>query len=681
MVIRMNAGLFVPGCCLALTVLGALPVAACGPHFPNRLLDDGDAGVLQMPVGVFTTELARVTGPRTDAWNPLSGVNAGSVSGALASATLAWEERRAAEDRGDRALLAWDAVFGAWAGTGPAPAVPTGIAPEYGRALTGAMLWLDGRREAAVARWEQVFELPPDERRFRSVWTAFMLGRACRELGRTGEAIGWFRKTRELIDAGLVDGRGLDVAVVGWEARAELDLSHYERATELYFEHLAAGDPTAFNSLRFVALKLWAGEQDSFPALVRNDAVRRLLVVYAVAYLPDPAPLLDALERAGVRDEALADRLAWAAYAGGDYDAARRWLALAPDASPVASLVKARLLLRSGDVAAATAQLRRIVRAFPEAVGTERWGGAWLDSGMWDLAAEPFGERLRGELGVLALARRDYVEALDLLLRGGYWHDAAYVADRVLTTPELKAYVDREFPTADSSVVDRFIADDAYQNDMGPVAANIRYLLGRRLVRDGRLDEAASYMPGAVTADLKALAAATGAAARARGGERAAALWRAACITRYRGMELMGFELDPDFATFGGAYEWPILPDRVAARTNRLVRASGDELKRAAGSAPAVDQRFHYRFIAADLAWQAASLMPDNSDETARVLCLAGVWLKDRYPASATRFYRALTTRCGTTVLGRQAAARKWFPELEVDAGRLLEEGRTAAGF
>src|SRR5262245_18541146 len=48
-----------------------------------------------------------------------------------------------------------------------------------------------------------------------------------------------------------------------------------------------------------------------------------------------------------------------------------------------------------------------------------------------------------GELGVLRLARREYTQALAALLRSGFWMDAAYVAERVLTADELKTYVDR----------------------------------------------------------------------------------------------------------------------------------------------------------------------------------------------------------------------------------------------
>ncbi|WZB74500.1 hypothetical protein WJ972_28555 [Achromobacter insuavis] len=61
---------------------------------------------------------------------------------------------------------------------------------------------------------------------------------------------------------------------------------------------------------------------------------------------------------------------------------------------------------------------------------------------------------------MLSLSRGQYVEALDQLYRAAaagdgapppeegwplspYWNDAAYVAERVLTTDETKAYVDR----------------------------------------------------------------------------------------------------------------------------------------------------------------------------------------------------------------------------------------------
>ena len=87
-----------------------------------------------------------------------------------------------------------------------------------------------------------------------------------------------------------------------------------------------------------------------------------------------------------------------------------------------------------------------------------------------------FEQSASGDLGGLHLARGDFVQALDILLTGRLWEDAAYVAERVLTANELKAYVDKQ-------------QTGSNQDEM----AKLRYLLGRRLAREDRYAEAAQY--------------------------------------------------------------------------------------------------------------------------------------------------------------------------------------------
>ena len=60
----------------------------------------------------------------------------------------------------------------------------------------------------------------------------------------------------------------------------------------------------------------------------------------------------------------------------------------------------------------------------------------------------------------------------------------------------------------------------------------------------------------------------------------------------------------------------------------------------------------------------AARLMPDNDIGTARVLCEAGTWLKNRDPQATDRFYKALVRRCGRTGIGRETDQLRWFPPL-----------------
>jgi hypothetical protein len=136
-------------------------------------------------------------------------------------------------------------------------------------------------------------------------------------------------------------------------------------------------------------------------------------------------------------------------------------------------------------------------------------------------------------------------------------------------------------------------------------------------------------------------------------------------------MELMGTELEPDWAIHGGSYECGIVSkDRTNSELPQL-RASKNELTRCEAASPAPDFRFHYRYTAAAIAWQAAALLPNNSDETAKVLWTAGCWLKNRDPENADVFYKSLVRRCRKTALGEEADRIRWFPELD-ESGKII---------
>ena len=48
-------------------------------------------------------------------------------------------------------------------------------------------------------------------------------------------------------------------------------------------------------------------------------------------------------------------------------------------------------------------------------------------------------------MGTLYISQKHYIEAIDSLIRGGYWEDAAYIAERILTIDELKKVSDEIF--------------------------------------------------------------------------------------------------------------------------------------------------------------------------------------------------------------------------------------------
>ncbi len=135
--------------------------------------------------------------------------------------------------------------------------------------------------------------------------------------------------------------------------------------------------------------------------------------------------------------------------------------------------------------------------------------------------------------------------------------------------------------------------------------------------------------------------------------EQARALFHAAWIARYQGMELMGTEIGPD-NTYqeGGFSAGDLAMARLTGKEPTIEGVDGDssepikfglpvtaqEKERLKATKLVVERRFHYRFVAAGLAWKAAALLPDQAKETADVLNAAGKWLVTKHEKQAARF-------------------------------------------
>lgn len=691
---------------------GARAARACGPFFPNQVLLEGDGRLLAPPVGDLSVEVGKLKPkamtagpavPPTDE-NPYRQsieVDQADLAGALKSAKV--DPARAEAILRDyaklRAALAEGRQRPRWGGDeekagrpaipglhDPSLTVPAGLPAEFDLYIRGLLAFRRGQAEAAREKWLALLALPPEQRKMRSVWAAYMMGRSFDREGaaewNAEEETRWYARARDLAREGFSDHLGLAVASVGWEAKAELFRGKADRAVELYLVQADAGDPTAVASLRVATRDVLAGDA----AMLRRAAARPIVARAVNASLvSSPArgamteipPLkaaathawLEVLEAAGARDVGGADLCAWAAYQAGDAAAAKRWVERAPADAPVAQWIRAKLLLRAGKVDAALEALAKAARLFP---AQEEWSPD--DRECWDDVSSPAG-LVRGDSALLRMARREYVASLDALLRGGYWLDAAYVAERVLTPDELKQYVDKTWPVPAEPAPPATEPDGDYHRQRAQAragaATNIRELLARRLTRLGRWREAGGYFSAKLrpTLDAYVKAIRAGNDASHAKSARADSLWEAAKIARHQGMDLLGTELDPDWRVFSGSYD---LGDAGKARTERkpplhLAGTTPDEAARANSHRASPDLRFHYRYIAAEHAWAAAALMPDESEETARRLCVAGGWLKGRDPAAAEKFYKALVTRCGRTALGREAAKAKWFPKLADD--------------
>ncbi len=558
----------------------------------------------------------------------------------------------------------------------PKVEIPVGLPGEIDDYLQGAVAYHQGDLTAARAAWKRLLDRPAAERRRRTTWAAFMLGRSAVESD-PEEAVRWLRKTRELA-AGFPDPLGLAAASLGWEARAEMQRNRFDEALKLYFQQYQTGDPKAFQSLRRASRKALENPE-ALVQVARSEEARSILTAYVLA---DPArdepdaPLdgasawtwLTALRTAGIERVRDADRLAWLAYRTGDFAAAGEWLARSPADAPLALWVHAKLLMREGRFAEAEPLLMQAVTALPPEPPREK-------ERLWDLIEEnarPANQpRALGEVGAVRLQRKEYVAALDALARAGYWPDSAYVAERVLTLSELRKYVDAQWPETPAEEKEAPWYS-SYAGIQPPPAAwlagQLRSLLGRRLARAGRYEEAVPYLPRELrdTARQIGLSLAAGHDTDRSAAKRAASLFDAACRTRHAGLEVLGTELEPDWALDGGnSDEGRFAEERANPKAHRVFLPTSDERGRVERSRTSPDQRFHYRYLAADLAGQAAALLPDGSAEKARMLAVAGSWLEIQDPEAADRFYKRLVRCCANTELGRKADALRWFPEVE----------------
>jgi hypothetical protein len=87
-----------------------------------------------------------------------------------------------------------------------------------------------------------------------------------------------------------------------------------------------------------------------------------------------------------------------------------------------------------------------------------------------------------------------------------------------------------------------------------------------------------------------------------------------------------------------------------------------------AGSTANPDERFHYRYVAANLMMQCANLLPDNNVLAAEALFWGGKFLHYNDPAAADPFYKALVRRNPKLLVARQADELRWFPKEFTDA-------------
>ena len=642
---------------LALAIGALLPLGAaqaCGPDFPYRLLSDRAGALGEMPEGNFAFEIARLG-------QDIPGL------GQAGKATLEpyWDEDNQRyidsrvgieQEQLGAEQFALVSRLRTLTDARQAEAEGAALAPELRLYVAGAVAFAQHDMALASDYFRRVLALPATERARRSTWAAYSLGRALavqavsapdtvldeaaalqRQHELRQQARQAFQQARAMSVAGLDDPLELGIASLGEEARVVLDEGDWPAAIRLYASQSKQGSSTGYSSLRQLTWQLGQMSDEELRPLLGHLEVQHLLVAQLFSHLGDyqnqgsPGQrILQLLQGASTQPQ-IADRLAALSYQQGDYASARRFVEHAGDGG-LAWWLRAKLALQAGDKPAAVNAYAQAAKAFPV---EEDWG--WRRTQNWDYETLKPRCRVEGEMAILALERGDYLEAFEQLYRSGdiYWQDAAQVAERVLSTNELKGFVDAQVAAAPPLQPDQV----QYLWER-PMATRIRELLGRRLLREGRYAEAAPYF---FAAELQQAAREYG-AAREQAEDawtavgRAEGYYQAARLARAQGMELLGYELSPDEAWAGGSYG--IYGNELAkpVQAGGLLTSAEAQLQNASAAQP--NRRYHYRWVAADLANRAADLLPASSQAFAAVLCKASGWINYRDLAGAQGYYQ-----------------------------------------
>jgi hypothetical protein len=606
--------------CLVATVTWA-----CGPFFPSLLLENRAATLKTAPFDSFGFEVSHLV-PRPDSVlqpvEPTPGwmddrhkqYASAEAEGLTPAQVEQIDEMRNAKTVAEADPIGHD--------------LPAAI-----RLYTdGAVAYHMGDFNEASKNFRAVLDLPPAEGAPRSIWALYMLGRIAQQSDDDRLASEDFDQLRDRVLKGAPDPLGLAVASIGDQAKPLFDRAvqritkgalqdgspdtrafaqDMAKAVALYQRQAAYGSNMAIDSLLEVSQLLLA-TPNALAATIGDPGIQRLLVAYVMANTsetddsdaaePDPqlVAVLAAIEKAGLDHVAGADRVASLAYRLGRFDLAAALADKAP--GPLADWVKAKLSIQKGDLAAAATLYASVIHTFP------------AQSNSSSVAL--------GEAGTLALARGEYLQALELLYQSGdeHWGDTAYVAERVLTTQELKQFVDAEVPAVAAKP-----STDPNDTPDETLAEKLRDLLARRLVRDGDIPTALPYFYDEKTrqAAVDYQTALDDASHAWFSTDRAAGWYEAAVLARESGMEMMGTETAPDELIYGGDFDtdvWKTPP------TGPFV--TDGEVKRFADQKTQPDLRFHYRYIAVDEASKAADLLPQRSQAFAATLCAAAGWMR-----------------------------------------------------
>ncbi|WP_372847134.1 hypothetical protein [Pontiella sp.] len=525
------------------------------------------------------------------------------------------------------------------------------IAPSVPEHLGEFVLYLEGMREfmadANVVRpqaWDALLALDVSNRLYRTPWVHYMLGNLAGSHGHLDDASKHYEACRATAHAMQTD-RALGLAHASFK-RDYLCQTNLTRRIErgiaaVGYYNLAWDRDREKFCMEHLQLDFRQAAKDGLenPGMAVLEAMA-LFNVGKQSFIR---------ELAAIPELKITPRLAWFMYKNGETEKAEAYLEHCAADDILANWLRYRIAQRAGRTDAAIAHLRKWLHRLTQS-----------DRLVYQLgyrAEVSPKSAVHGSMGTLLASQGQMMDALDSFVRAGAYLDAALIAERYVETDELKRYVDALECRVPYHRLAEFDEERVRTETWtGVVELRLSWLLARRLFREGRAEDARPYYPPEIADLLNHFLAAKKTAANiwANRETRAANLYHAARIMRWKGMELCGTELYPDQTVVSGNFPW-------SGVSNESAIGPTENPPIYAATAPIPNVRFHYRNIAAELAGEAARLSW-NPHRKAMMRWSAGMWIMNRHPVEADVHYKKLA-KIRFQPLAKAADQKRWFPE------------------
>ncbi|MDF7801076.1 hypothetical protein P4C99_16485 [Pontiellaceae bacterium B1224] len=487
--------------------------------------------------------------------------------------------------------------------------------------------------------WEQLLALPPSNRVHRTTWVYYMLGNIAAQEGDLSAASEYWNDCREAVDDGFKDSLGLARATFKTEYLAQTNISErilYGVRAIAYYDSIYA-PKKLHHCTEHLRKDVEALDFANADQLQLETAALFLFGNNAFISRLKTAPPLK-----------VSPRLAWFAYKSGEAEMAAIYLDQCPENDALSIWLRFRVAQREGKTKRAITHLQQWLRKIQN--DNRVFYEFEYNKDVSQRSAT------YGNLGNLFASENQMLDALMCFIQAGSFHDAALIAERYLPTETLIQCVD----TFESRPIDYQPADyyyESYKQESSRefIERHISYLLARRLFREDRAEDALPYYPPAIAKKAKSYLDALQASNDfwETPNTRSAHLFHAARILRWKGMELSGTELGPDYRITEGLFDW--------SGVRELLPSPADAFPIHKETAPSPDIRFHYRHRAADLAGRAAELSW-NRHQKAAILWCAGNWIKIKHPNDADAYYKTLA-KIPFQPLAKATHNKHWFPE------------------